>query len=62
MPNPEVPCFASMVEAYAQSHSTLEEFTGAFLQAGEMATRYVDGLKRGFEEQTRSVTAIQQAC
>jgi uncharacterized UPF0160 family protein len=61
MPNPEVPCFASMVEAYAQSHSTLEEFTGAFLQAGEMATRYVDGLKRGFEEQTRSVTAIRQA-
>lgn len=51
MPEQDVPCFASMVEAYAQDHHTLEEFTAGFRRAGLMAIEFVRGIVRGYEAQ-----------
>ena len=58
MPDRSVPCFASMVEAYAQAHETLDDFTVGFLKAGEMATHYVQGIVRGFEAQQEAEKVV----
>ena len=61
MPEQDVPCFASMVEAYAQDHHTLEEFTAGFQRAGTMAIEYLRGIVRGHEAQQLALAVVSTA-
>ena len=61
MPEKDVPCFASMVEAYAQDHHTLEEFTAGFQTAGAMAVEFLRGIVRGHEAQQTALTVVRSA-
>ena len=61
VPDPVVPCFASMVEAYAQDHHSLEAFTDGFHEAAKMAVRYVEGIVRGYRAQREAEKVVCEA-
>jgi uncharacterized UPF0160 family protein len=61
LPERDVPCFASMVEGYAQGHQSLDAFTAAFVLAGNMASQFLEGLVRGFEAQREASKVVLQA-
>ena len=56
-PDPAVPCFARMVEAYTQGNGCLEEFDAAFYRAVAMAEGVVLGIKARLDQ----IRAAEQA-
>ncbi len=60
-PDPSVPCFASMVEAYNRGSEGLPEFDQAFLRAGQMAAHFVQGIANGHAEEEAARTVVRAA-
>jgi len=60
-PAPDVPCFASMVEAFNRGASDMAGFDAAFHRAGTMAADFVQGLANGFAEEEAARSVVRQA-
>ncbi len=60
-PDPVVPCFASMVEAYNRGSKDLNGFDAAFARAGEMAAHFVQGIADGFAEEAAARKVVHDA-
>ena len=60
-PDPAVPCFASMVEAYNRGAKDLPGFDAAFRRAGEMAAHFVQGIANGYAEESAARLVVQTA-
>lgn len=61
-PDPAVPCFASMVEAYNRGlDGTLPGFDTAFFRAGEVARGLVAGIAAGYEEEAAAEAVVKAA-
>lgn len=65
VPDPAVPCFARIIEAYTQGPDTLEAYDLAFDRAAEVAIGLVRGIRAGVEQVRRSrdvvLSAMQEA-
>jgi uncharacterized UPF0160 family protein len=60
-PDPCVPCFASMVEAYNRGADGMAGFDAAFRRAGHMAAHFVQGIADGFAEEAAARDVVRQA-
>lgn len=60
-PDPGVPCFASMVEAYNRGAGDMAGFDAAFRRAGQMAAHFVQGIADGYQEEDAARTVVRQA-
>lgn len=63
-PDPFVPCFARMVDAFNQGRSSLQDFDRGFELAGHMAIELLEGYRRGhqaLQENERLVVAAMRA-
>jgi uncharacterized UPF0160 family protein len=50
VPDPAVPCFARMVQAFTQGPDCLDAYDRAFLQAVDMACGFIRGIAAGVEQ------------
>lgn len=57
-PDPHVPCFPNLVDAYNRGCQRPEEFDAAYLRAGEMALGVVRGIAAGVEDERRAEAAV----
>lgn len=60
-PDPGVPCFASMVEAYNRGSEGMAGFDAAFRRAGQMAAHFVQGIADGYAEEDAARTVVRAA-
>lgn len=61
VPDPAVPCFPRIIEAYTQGPSTLQEFDVAFFEAATVATGFIRGVVAGIEQIRASRAAVLAA-
>lgn len=61
VPDPDVPCFTRMVQAYTQGPDCLQAYDRAFLDAVGMATGYVRGITLGVQQVRRAREAVLAA-
>jgi len=60
-PDPNVPCFASMVEAYNRGAGDMAGFDVAFRRAGQMAAHFVQGIANGHAEEEAARAVVKAA-
>ncbi len=60
-PDPEVPCFASMVEAFNRGSKDIPSFDEAFARAGRMAAHFVQGIANAHAEEAAALAVVQNA-
>jgi len=61
VPDPTVPCFPQIVEAYTQGNDSLEAFDAAFHRAAEFAKGFVEGIVAGIEQVRAATSAVLAA-
>ena len=61
VPDPNVPCFPRIIEAYTQGPTSLDEFDAAFHEAVGVASGFVRGVMSGLEHVRASTAAVLSA-